>query len=325
MTTHDPSNRDELVAAYIDGEASDDERAAVEADQELLARVVEMRQVAALVAAPVSQPPTALKDGQIASALAVSATATNVTSLAGRRGQQRLAKLASVAAVIIIVLAVPIILLNSGSDDDEDVATSAVNESAEETAAGDDGSSSLSAPQPAQAQADGPASGEADAAPAAEPLAEAETDLAESSLSGTDDRADQSGGASDDAGAGAEEELDERAGSAEPLSTRVKRLDIDEVPDLDSLSQLVLAELDDGVDESSADDAAAADGVSDLGCVEAFMSEAGPDGQLPDVMLTGAATVDGELVEYATVSTPEGLELVVFDESCGQLPPITVE
>ncbi|HSL56296.1 MAG TPA: zf-HC2 domain-containing protein, partial [Acidimicrobiales bacterium] len=44
---------DELVSAYLDGEASDDERARVEGDPVLVARVAELRAAAAAVAAPV--------------------------------------------------------------------------------------------------------------------------------------------------------------------------------------------------------------------------------------------------------------------------------
>lgn len=312
MTNHDPSDRDELVAAYVDGEATDEQRSTVEADAELLARAAEMRRIAALVAVPVAQPPAAFKDDQIAAAVATSATATNVTSLTAHRDRRRLAKLASVAAVVLIVLAVPIVLLNTGSEEPEDFATPALDEGAEETASGD-AVSAEAAPQAAQATEDPGAGAETGAAPPAATLdADEESEFEESAM----DLADGSGGESGDDGAGtitAEEEPAERIAGA-------TRLDVEEVPDLESLSTALLEELDKGIDDS-----AGADGSTGSSCVDEYATQPGSDGQVPELVVFGTATVDNELVEYATISTPDGLELVVFDESCGQSPPIPMD
>ena len=54
MTDHAPSDHDELIAAYVDGEATEGERALVEGDPELMGRVAIMREIAELVGEPVS-------------------------------------------------------------------------------------------------------------------------------------------------------------------------------------------------------------------------------------------------------------------------------
>ena len=53
MTTFDPSERDELVSAFIDGEATDEEVALVESTPELMERVALLRSISEMVAAPV--------------------------------------------------------------------------------------------------------------------------------------------------------------------------------------------------------------------------------------------------------------------------------
>lgn len=118
MTDHDPFDRDELVAAYRDGEATPTERAVVEADPDLIERATILRQVADLVAEPVLGPPPEVKRAHIAAALAISATAPNVRALATKRRRMDMTKVASIAAAIIAVLAVPIILLTNADDND---------------------------------------------------------------------------------------------------------------------------------------------------------------------------------------------------------------
>jgi len=68
-----PTPRDELASAYLDGEATSDERALVEADAPLLARVEELRAVRRTLATPVAARPDAAVDAAIAAALTVDA------------------------------------------------------------------------------------------------------------------------------------------------------------------------------------------------------------------------------------------------------------
>src|SRR5262245_30967997 len=70
-----PLPRDELASAYLDGEATPDERAAVERDATLLARVEELRAVRRVLAAPVPPRPAADVDAAVAAALAATPSA----------------------------------------------------------------------------------------------------------------------------------------------------------------------------------------------------------------------------------------------------------
>jgi len=63
-----PPNADELVSAYLDGQAAPDEIAAVEASPELMARVESMRVITAQIATPAT-PPAVQKEAHIAAAL----------------------------------------------------------------------------------------------------------------------------------------------------------------------------------------------------------------------------------------------------------------
>jgi hypothetical protein len=110
-----PPPSDELASAYLDGEVSADERAIVEADAALLARVRELRAVRQALAAPLPTRPAADVDAAIAAALAAAsdadAGAPAPVPLAprrasGRRGRIGLAVLGAAAAVVVAVVAV---------------------------------------------------------------------------------------------------------------------------------------------------------------------------------------------------------------------------
>ena len=64
-----PPNADELVSAYLDGEAAPEEVAGVEANEELMARVTELAAVSTRLAAPLTPPP-ATRELHLAAALA---------------------------------------------------------------------------------------------------------------------------------------------------------------------------------------------------------------------------------------------------------------
>jgi hypothetical protein len=105
---------DELASAYVDGEVSADERAQVEGDPELLARVDELRAVQRALAAPVEPPPEAYRDAAIAAALG-GATTASVIDLDAARARRRM-RLATIAAAIVVVLGVAGVLVRAATD-----------------------------------------------------------------------------------------------------------------------------------------------------------------------------------------------------------------
>lgn len=132
---------DELVSAYLDGEATAAEISRVEADADLMAQVEAMRAVAAVVATPPLPPTDEVRDGHIAAALAASRTAPNVTSLGAARAARTpwyRQPVAAVAAVIVAALvAVPLLSQLGGSDADNDVAGSAASDDGGDEASGE--------------------------------------------------------------------------------------------------------------------------------------------------------------------------------------------
>jgi hypothetical protein len=115
-----------LASAYLDGDVTADERARIEADQELLAEVERLRYVQVLLAT--TEPSSiSVRETLLANALAawdrVPTTATTTatpTSLADRRRTPTNRRLMGVAAVIMLVLAGGIVLqtVSSGGADD---------------------------------------------------------------------------------------------------------------------------------------------------------------------------------------------------------------
>jgi hypothetical protein len=104
----DPLPRDELASAYLDGEATPAERATVDADAGLLARVDELRAVRRMVAAPVPARPAADVDATISAALAGDRPEPAPVPLRSparrvRRHRIGLAVLGAAAAVVTVV------------------------------------------------------------------------------------------------------------------------------------------------------------------------------------------------------------------------------
>jgi hypothetical protein len=139
MSDLDPTARDELVSAFLDGEATPAERAQIEGDPELLERATELRSVVDLVAAPVLVD-RALRSGQIEAALAQSSTAPNITSLETRRTRRLDPRVLSAAAVVLAAIVALPFVFKSGSDDTT-AALNALDGAAAEVAA-DDGTTS---------------------------------------------------------------------------------------------------------------------------------------------------------------------------------------
>ena len=137
-----PEERDELASAYLDGEATAQERAMVEADADLLARVEHFRHAAEEVASPAAE---AGREEIIAEALKAfkpeAEPAKQVEKLASRQRQPRsgfllqlrerlrnrpLAPiLGAAAALAVVFLAIAIFALtNENTDDTSDTASS---------------------------------------------------------------------------------------------------------------------------------------------------------------------------------------------------------
>ncbi len=124
MSNSDPS-LDELVSAYIDGEATAEEIARVESDPELMARAHIFRSIDSIVAEPVTPPVTAdaARESAIAAALAASNTTPKVTSLAPKQSKPSIfarpnAALMGAAAVLFVLLAGFAVLNSTTGGDD---------------------------------------------------------------------------------------------------------------------------------------------------------------------------------------------------------------
>ena len=123
---------DEILSAIIDGEASAEMIASVEADPEKARRLADMRSAVDIVAAT---PPAATPERRSASIAAAMAAATpaspEVTSLAAQRHKREEKKrsipvswMAAAAAVLLFVLALPV-LFGLGGGSEADVAATA--------------------------------------------------------------------------------------------------------------------------------------------------------------------------------------------------------
>jgi hypothetical protein len=140
---------DELVSAYVDGEATPEEVAAVEADPHLLARVEVLRAVARAVAsAPVAPAPEDARETSIAAALAAAGSHAEVTDLAAVRARRPL-RVLSIAAAVLIALAIGAGLLAQANRDS--TSSSAAKTSAAGSGASSSSSSSAAADERAAA------------------------------------------------------------------------------------------------------------------------------------------------------------------------------
>jgi hypothetical protein len=124
---------DELASAYLDGEATRDEVAAVEASPSLRARVEELRAVAGAVATtPVDPAPEDARETSIAAALAA-AGRFEITDLAAERARRRL-RVLSIAAAVLVAIAIGAGLLTQVGGDDSTSTAAKTSASSSSTA-----------------------------------------------------------------------------------------------------------------------------------------------------------------------------------------------
>lgn len=174
--------RDELASAYLDGETTADEARRVEQDEDLLARVAALRQVAVAVGSAPEPADDARRESAVAAALATAATHHPGDELAAARARRsaRARVLGIAAAIALLVLAVPLLARLGDDSDDDTTAADTSSEALEERAAdeaGDDAAAEAGAGV-ASAPPAAPALGEFDSV---EQIAEA---LGASPLSG---------------------------------------------------------------------------------------------------------------------------------------------
>lgn len=133
---------EELVSAYLDGEATSDERARVEADPRLLALVESYRAAAQAVGSPVMPLDQPRRDAMVIAALAVlddpsdtDVAPANVVKLSGRRRWLSRAPGLAAAAAILFLVGMGLVLSSRGSGRDQQADVSA---SAEQSTSADD-------------------------------------------------------------------------------------------------------------------------------------------------------------------------------------------
>lgn len=306
-STPDPE-LDELVAAYLDGEATADERARVQGDPALLARAEQLRAVSRMVAEPVAVPDAALRDLHIAAALEASSTSPVVTALPSRRNRPDVLRFASVAAAVLAILvAVPLLLSNTGGDD-EDMATEATS--------ADDGLAAMDAVAASEEAQEDTAEGAAEMAAEEEPQGRSASDEAASDDGAEGDAAMAAPESADaEEGLAGEEPAEEESGFDGDLDPAdidatlagVPRIDIADAASPQALRSQVEDRLGSESDEEAADTGAQA--PTDVACGSAIASEIllrGP------AEAFGSTIVDGVVSDYVVFSEPDAV-VVVFD------------
>lgn len=133
---------DDLVSAVLDGEATPEERARVETDPALRARLEEFRRAAALVATPPSASAEAAREAALARAGAEHGRRLMTGAApAGRPHRSTPRLLAVAAAVLLVVLVGGLVVTRLGDDAGTDTAASGggadATEAADETATAD--------------------------------------------------------------------------------------------------------------------------------------------------------------------------------------------
>ena len=132
---------DELISSYIDGEATLDEVARIQADPELRARIQEFEAAKDLLSTPVTPLPEADVDRLIDNALWQSTTSDRITDLSAVRAMRTFSpqRLATIAATLVLLAGVvgALIALNPDSRDDMTASTADSAEMADDYARDD--------------------------------------------------------------------------------------------------------------------------------------------------------------------------------------------
>ena len=125
---------DQLLSTIIDGEASPEIIAAVEADEAASQRLIDLRSAVTHVATPVPEATPEKRSASIAAAMATATPASpEVTSLSAKRHEKQEEKkrfptgwlIAAAAAVLLFVLAIPVFLNDTSTDFATDAASDA--------------------------------------------------------------------------------------------------------------------------------------------------------------------------------------------------------
>ena len=138
----DRDHTDELVSAFLDGEATDEEAAQVRRDPELLRRLEQLRATSEAVGGAPEPPTEAARDAAVERALAAYDEGDGTPRRPGV-----LVGLSAAALVVLLALAFSLVALVGGDDQGEDLATeSPAAEADGEALALDDQSGGLDAP-----------------------------------------------------------------------------------------------------------------------------------------------------------------------------------
>ncbi len=161
------TDADLLASLYVDGEATPTERARVEADPDIMARVEQMRAVAETLAAPITPPPAQIQQAHLSAALATfdelgatgsqersassavtedvaapsAAAATGVRSLSEareRRNRQLPSWLGAAAVAVLIVGGLSVFALNNQDSTEETASVPVGADSASASRTNDD-------------------------------------------------------------------------------------------------------------------------------------------------------------------------------------------
>ena len=142
MSDPTPSD-DELISSYIDGEATLDEVARIQADPELRARIQEFEAAKDLLSSPVPPLPESDVDRLVDNALWQSTTSDRITDLLAVRAMRRFSpqRLATIAATLVLLAGVvgALIALNNSGAGDEIASTSGDSSEMADESFGDDG------------------------------------------------------------------------------------------------------------------------------------------------------------------------------------------
>ncbi len=295
---NDDPTLDELVSAYLDGEATADEVARVEQSADLTARAATLRSVRDAVAAPVGPPPDGHRDQAVSAALRASSTAANVTSLATHQGRSaRAMRLASIAAVIaVFMLAGSLVLLSRDSGDrDETVASADAAAEASDAVLDSAADGDLRSPD------------ESTEAPAEEPASESPVEaeaMADEAMGETSEPAAEEPAAAEEAAP-----LAEVAG---PL-----RVALPPQTDPGDLADVLLARIE------SPDDDAAFDAEAPLpACTIAFID--GLDGEVIGATETTLSGLEVGAVAYLAPDRPTTRIVAIFELDAPACVPVSI-